>query len=363
MAKLFGLADRYIATRIIGAVIVILLAFTGLLVLFALLEEFEDRSGTYGYWQASLYVLYTLPRQVYTVLPYAVFLGSLVGLGNLASSGQLTAFRAAGMNPGRLFRGVFAAVALFTAFGLLLGERVAPDGEARATLAKTQARQGSLDVVLRRGYWYREDELFMSVDGLSRDGELRGVRQFWFDGNNRLLRSRYANSASYRPAASGRPGRWELRGVVESLIDDGRIETQRHERLDWPGSVTPELLSSSVLLEPGKLSISALALQVDYMRREGLEPGVYQIEFWSKLLQPLSVLALSLLALGFVLGPLRQVSLGTRLATGIFTGLGFKYLQDLFAPMTQVYGLPAPIAVLIPIALCALAAVTAIRRA
>ena len=32
------------------------------------------------------------------------------------------------------------------------------------------------------------------------------------------------------------------------------------------------------------------------------------------------------------MGPLRQVGMGARLVVGIFAGLGFKYLQDLFAP-------------------------------
>lgn len=363
MPKPLGIADRYIGRTVLTSALLVLVAFTALLVMFALLDEFEDRSADYGYREGMQYVLLTLPRQIYSVLPYAVFLGALVGLGTLASSAQLIALRAAGASPLRIFRGVFGAIAVFMLLSLVLGEYLAPRGEARAELDKTRARQGSSDVVLRRGYWYREGPLFMSVDGLDRNGELLGVRQFWFAADNHLERAVHAERAFYRPGLGLEPGVWELRKVVETRFTAAAVATERFASRRWQGAVTPALLSSSVLLEPSKLSITALFAQVRYMQREGLEPGVYATSLWSKLLQPLSVLALGLLALGFVLGPLRQVSLGTRLATGIFAGLGFKYLQDLFAPMSQVYGVPAPLAVLIPIVLCALAGWWGIRRA
>jgi len=59
---------------------------------------------------------------------------------------------------------------------------------------------------------------------------------------------------------------------------------------------------------------------------------------------------------------MRQVGLGLRLTVGVMTGLVFKYLQDLFAPMSQVYELDPLIAVVIPIGLCWLLAMIGARR-
>ena len=88
----------------------------------------------------------------------------------------------------------------------------------------------------------------------------------------------------------------------------------------------------------------------------------YELAFWSRILKPLTYLGLTLFALGVVLGPLRQVGMGLRLTFGIFAGLGFKYLQDLFAPAAIVFNIPALIAILIPIALYWSVAVYLIRR-
>ena len=59
---------------------------------------------------------------------------------------------------------------------------------------------------------------------------------------------------------------------------------------------------------------------------------------------------------------LQEVGMGVRLTVGIFAGLSFKYIQDLFAPAAIVFELPAFIAILIPITAYWLVAIHLIRR-
>ncbi|MEE8079392.1 MAG: LptF/LptG family permease, partial [Pseudomonadales bacterium] len=75
-----------------------------------------------------------------------------------------------------------------------------------------------------------------------------------------------------------------------------------------------------------------------------------------------AVLGLALIALGFVLGPLREVSMGVRISVGILVGLTFKYLQDLLAPMSIVYDMPPALAVLAPILGCWILGAWGMRR-
>ena len=89
----------------------------------------------------------------------------------------------------------------------------------------------------------------------------------------------------------------------------------------------------------------------------------YEVAFWSKLLQPAAVLGLVLVTLGFVVGPLRESGLGARLAVGIAIALGFKYVIDLFGPISLVFGIPPWLAMLVPVAGCWLAGAVLIRRA
>ncbi len=343
--------DRYIGTAVLLATGVVLLAFVGLMSLFAMLEELREDDATYLVSEMFVYVALTVPRRIYEVLPYVVFLGALIGLGSLASRSEIVIFRMAGVSPARIYLAVAWPAAVVFALGFALGEWVAPKGEERAEIFKAEAMGERAARQATRGYWYREGAMNMRAGNLGAQGELIDVMQFWYDEDRRLVRTVAAARAEYVP---GNDAHWRLHDVVETLIGDTENEVRAEPVLRWDGQVDPRLLTIRVLVEPRKLSLQDLYRQIDYMERESLSTSVYELAFWSKILQPFSVLGLALLALGFILGPLREVGMGVRLSVGVFAGLGFKYLQDLFAPMSMVYDLPAPLAVALPVLACAL---------
>ncbi|MFV2089942.1 MAG: LptF/LptG family permease, partial [Pseudomonadales bacterium] len=175
------------------------------------------------------------------------------------------------------------------------------------------------------------------------------IQQYWYGEHQQLVRTVKAERAEY---ITGSDPYWRLLDVVETRMEDDQLTTRALKEQRWEGQVDPRVLSIRVLVAPRQLSVNDLYRQIAYMDREGLSAEVYRLAYWTKIFQPLSVLGLALLALGFVLGPLREVGMGVRLSVGIFAGLGFKYLQDLFAPMSMVYDLPPVLAVLLPIVVC-----------
>ncbi len=95
------------------------------------------------------------------------------------------------------------------------------------------------------------------------------------------------------------------------------------------------------------LSISGLQNYVNYLISSGQYAGRYQLNMWSKLFQPLSVAVMMLMALSFIFGPLRSVPLGVRVVTGIRFGFVFYVLDQIFGPLTLVYGIPPIIGALL----------------
>jgi lipopolysaccharide export system permease protein len=351
--------DFYIGRTVLLAMLVVLLAFFGLMTLFAVLEELREDDVGYTMSDILVYVALTTPRRIYEVLPYVVFLGGLIGLGSLASSSEIVVFRVAGVSAARIYLGVaWPATPLFL-FGFLIGEWVAPRGEEQAETFKTRALSEQAAMRASRGYWYREGQMVMRVSGLGDAGDLQGILQFWYQPDRRLARTVAASRAEY---VDGAEPYWVMHDVVETRFDGDVTSIREADQERWNGRVDPRVLSIRVLVEPRKLSLEDLHRQITYMDREGLSAGAYRLAFWSKVLQPLSVLGLALLALGFILGPLREVGMGTRLSVGVFAGLGFKYLQDLFAPMSMVYEIPAAIAVLLPILACWMLGVWGLQR-
>ena len=130
----------------------------------------------------------------------------------------------------------------------------------------------------------------------------------------------------------------------------------------WDVQLTPQLLGT-VVLEPEALSVTGLWRYIHYLADQGLANGKYWLAFWTKVLQPLVTAALVLMAISFIFGPLRSVTLGQRVFTGVLVGFVFRIAQDLLGPSSLVFGFPPLLAVLIPSLICAVAGFWMLRRA
>ena len=349
--------DRYIGATVLQAVALVLLCLLTVVTLFTVVDELRDATPGYTARHALLYVFYTTGRRLFELLPYAVFMGALVGLGLLASHAELTVLRAAGVSVGRLFGAAAAPALLLLVGNQLIGEFVAPAGEAAAGMMKLHVQRGTDDHYIAATQWHRQGGLYTSIDGYGKDGELIGIHQYEIDAG-RLTFSRRAQRAVYKAES----GHWLLEDVVETRFAGDLATTRRWPTLAWRSDADPQQLSAKALFDPAKLSFAELRFQIAYMRREGLDPTRYEVAFWGKALQPLAVLGLVLLAVGFVVGPLREAGMGARLTVGIAVGLAFKYLLDVLAPMSIVFAIPPALAMAVPVAICWLTGAALVRR-
>jgi len=355
-----SILDRHIARTTSAAIIVVLLAMLSLLSIFAYIEELQEHHAGYTAWDAMLYVLLTLPRRFLEILPYSLFLGVLIGMGTLSTQNEITVMRAAGMSAARLFASLLMPLTLWILSSYLVSEVIAPIGERQAEVRKVltiHGEDGALNVM--GGHWFRDDELFIKIDAIDDSGNLAGVTQYWLD-EHRQLREIVASRRAWFDSQDG--GGWRLEDLTITRWQDGEITVERRRDGVWENDSTPEFIESQVFVDPAKMSVGELTRQIDYARSQGLGDIDYRLAFWSKVLQPLSIFGLALLAVIFTVGALREVGIGARMVTGIMVGLGFKYLQDLFAPMSVVYGLAPFAAVALPIAVCWVVGLAGARR-
>lgn len=363
--------DRYMAITVLKAVGGVLAVLLALMTLFTAADELRDQTPGYGAQSALMYVLYSTPRRLCDVAPYSVFVGALVGLGVLAGREELTVLRAAGVSVLRLFASVAAPSLLLLVGSLGVGEFVAPRGEALASTLKLRALRGRSDDAIASEHWHREGNRYTFVAGYAADGSLLGVQQYELAADGQLAFSRRAARAVHQGDGDG-GGNWLLHDVAETRFplaqtasnENGppRTEVWRYETLPWHTDAGPQRLGTSAMFDPAKLSLAALRSQIDHLVAEGLDATRYQVAFWRKALEPAAVLGLVLLAVGCVLGPLREAGMGARLAVGVAAGLAFKYLLDLLAPMSTVFGLPPWLGMALPVAVCWAAAWAQVKR-
>ena len=127
------LLDNYIGRAVITSVISVLFVLTILFLLIAFAGEFDDiGKHDYTFWKAMAYVLLRSPRQVYELFPLAAILGTMLGLGALASRSELIIIRSAGISIWRIVLSVIRASVLLMLMAFLLGEVIAPPTERYA---------------------------------------------------------------------------------------------------------------------------------------------------------------------------------------------------------------------------------------
>lgn len=347
--------DRYIVSTVASATLIVLMVVLCLDVVFGYVAEMEELKADYQALAALQYIVTTIPRRIYDYLPLAAFIGSLVGLGLLANSSELTVMRAAGISVARIVWSAMKPALVVVLVGAVIGEYVAPVTERLAQTQRALAQGDAEAIASSRGLWHRENQTYIHMSVVQPQGVVNGLSFFEFDPEGRLQRSSFARRALYQQ------DHWLLQEVTHTRFEGERTRSEQVVAERWETQVTPSLLGI-LIVKPEYLSVRGLFSYIRYLSEQGLNSNNYQMAFWKKVLQPLATAVLVLVAISFVFGPLRSVTMGFRIFCGIIVGLLFKYIQDLLGPASLVFGFNPIFATLVPIGLSAVAGLVLLRR-
>jgi lipopolysaccharide export system permease protein len=103
-----------------------------------------------------------------------------------------------------------------------------------------------------------------------------------------------------------------------------------------------------VTVTPESLSIRGLTNYLDYLSANDQDQSRYLLAFWRKIMQPMTVAVMLLVALSFIFGPLRSVSMGARIMMGVLTGILFFVSNEVMGSMSLVYQLPPILGAVMP---------------
>jgi len=341
--------DVYLGKVVIGTVLLTWAVLLGLDVMLNLFTEFGDvGEGNYGVTEAIVYMLYTVPRRAYTLFPTAAVIGSLMALGQLAATSELTAFRAIGLSRRRLSVTVAVALAILTLLMVVSGETLGPWGQRRADALKASSRSDNLIVAQYSGVWAREGDIILNAEGGEEHDngtdkwlELRDVRLYEFDDDGRL------ESLALAKVAEHRPGGWLLRDVTRTTFGPDSVSQSKVAEERWESQLDATALSADID-RPRYLSAAELRDAIQYRVRNALDASEYEEHYWGRWFYPLNVLALCLAAIPFAFGSLRSGGLGKRLFIGIVFALGFWLLQTQFVKMASAFKFDFRVAYALP---------------
>jgi lipopolysaccharide export system permease protein len=353
----FKILDLYVGRTIVATTSLVLATFVGLSGIIKYVEQLRKvGEGSYDLLQALLFVVLSIPRDIEMFFPMAALLGALIGLGMLASSSELVVMQAAGFSKLNIGMSVLKTAVPLMIIVTLLGQWGAPQAQKMARDLRAFSLSGGSIVSVRSGVWARDVNDFIFIGKID-DNKLYGLNMWRFDNNKSLQNILFAEEVDY-----DKDNQWVMKNVqITDMRDDVLITKQTLPEYRWTTSLAPDKLAV-VTVKPEELSLSGLYDYVSYLKTSEQDASRYDLALWRKITQPFSIAVMMLMALSFIFGPLRSVTMGARILSGVIAGFTFYISSEFFGPLSLVYGIPPVFGAVAPSLVFLSVAVMLLRR-
>jgi lipopolysaccharide export system permease protein len=321
---------RYLGREVLLATLLIFVALVLLFGFFDLIQELSD-VGRNGYTLSSavLFVALHLPSRMYELFPVAALIGTLFGISQLVANSEYTVMRASGASMLQVTWSVARIGIPLALVTFLAGEFVAPPAEQLAQTLRASSRGASSQVVsqqFRSGFWFKQDRTFVNIRSVLADMTLIDVHIYEFDADSRLARVRVADSGRF----DAEHNQWQLTNVRTTEIGPDSTTVSSTDSWMWDSMLRPSILTVYTVA-PERLELDALWDNIRLLTSNSQKASRFEIAFWTKVLYPVSVITMMILALPFAQFQRRTGAMGMRIFIGTMLGLAFFLFGRVFS--------------------------------
>lgn len=315
------LLSRYIAStylKIFGLCI-------GAFIAIYLVIDFLEKIGRFTRAHAEfryivLFFLCKIPEIVTQVTPLAVLMATLLTLGGLSRTSEITAMRGCGISLPRITTPILAIAFVISLATLFANEVVTPASYARMQyIQQILIERKSPNIFFRQhNIWYREEGYILQAKLFDPETQtLKGITLWQLGSDMRPVRRYEAGSGVFRA------NQWLLADVVERDFANGAVA----KTVTLPGLAVPlglRLADLKVLeKDADNMGIVALRRYCDKLQRGGYDATRYLAQLHSRISLPFASLIMAFLGIPFALRGGR--SSGIALGIAISLGIGFSY--------------------------------------
>ena len=323
--------DRYITKTLLSYTIIVLVVWISIYSFFNFLAELNSvGKDSYTILSAFIYIILQLPEVAYKQASPIILLGSILGMGHLATTGQLLIFRVSGASILKITLLTLKNSLIFVLFFIFIGEFLAPISSNLAKISKLNAMGSSSTSFNQEGFWIRDGDNFINVNKVI-DGTLfSGITIIEVNSSNEIERVIKSENAIFDGDSLDMSGS-EIFSINESNSYKG-ISLKERNSYDKTVSFDQDLIDS-LEKEPKDLPTWTLVKQIRFLSDNKLRSGVFEVELYKRLMQPITLVAMILLAMLFIFGSTRDVSLGRKIFFGVVLGLSFEMLSRVASAM------------------------------
>ena len=326
--------DRYITKTLFTYTLVVLVVWLSIYSFFNFLAELNSvGDGGYTILSAFKYIVLQLPEVAYNQSSPVILLGCILGMGHLATTSQLLIFRASGTSILKISILTLKNALIFVLVLIAIGEFLAPISSNFAKSGRLIAMGGNIASFNQDGFWIRDGDNFINVNK-NIDGQLfSGITIIEVNSSNKIERVIKSDSAIFDGNSLNMKCLKESDDCSSSKIfsiDDSSIfdKISLKERNSYNKTVSfDQDLISSLEKNPEDLRTWTLIKKIQFLSGNKLRSGVFEVELYKRLVRPLTLIAMILVAMLFIFGSTRDATLGRKIFLGVALGLSFELLS------------------------------------
>lgn len=308
-----------------------------LLVIVSFFEAIELLRRVMSHPNASLSIVFeltllVLPQRFIELLPFIVFLASLLSLWRLNQLHEITALRAMGISGGQLALGLCITAIMIGASSLLILNPIAASFNARHNALEERILKHNQQhlTISDTGFWLKtienDQKTIFHADSFSlHNRTFQNVTFYEFDLKDRFKRRIDVKEATLMD------GKWLLKEVC-TWKEGATLEIDKEKYR--PTDLTLEKIQRSTV-QPNQLPFWRIPAFIEQQRKNGMSALLYEV-YWHRLWAEIALLGvMSVLAVGFCLPSPRYHATGRIIGLALISG----FLIHFFNNIIHAYGL------------------------
>jgi len=340
--------EKYYFTVLFKFFLIALLVLATIFLFFQLLEEIPKIGmENYSLKSALVYLFFLSPSVIYSIGFFAILIGFIIGLASLINSREIHIFLASGISIKEIiFKGIKFAFIL-SIFTFIFGELIATSSSFYAKKYKSLAMNSGEVIKESKNFWVKKDNHFIfignNINGNSfEDIEIISIEE---GAISQLLNSKKGEIIE---------GELVLKKVnidyLENITNVSKIEKSYKENYNSEIKFKDKTINL-IEIDPAMMRTDEIISQILILNNYNLDHSKYLLEIGNRVFRPFSLIALLLIAMSLNFNLNRNVSLGSKIFTGVMLGVVSHFITKIIMISVLKIELNFLLAFFIPLAL------------
>ncbi len=363
--------DRYITKTLLNYTLVVFLVWLSIYSFFNFLEELNSiGKANYTTLEAMRYIILQIPEVAYKQASPIILLGCVLGMGYLATTNQLIVLRVSGNSVLKLTVITIKTALTFVIVVMVFGEYLAPLASEKAEKFRAKALGQTIASQNQEGFWIREGDNYINVKNNIDGSFFTDITIYQVDPAKKIETIITAESADF----DGTSIAMNNTNIISISEINGSVKIASTQCTNIP-SINNSLkpcynkavsfdrdLIDSLKKEPKELTTWSIYKKIQFLSKNKQTSSIFEVELYKRLFKPVTLIAMILLAMLFIFGSNRDVSLGRKIFLGIVLGLSFEMISRIGGALSLSFNFSPLMSAVLPTLIIIVLAIVLLSR-